>query len=132
MILRGEMAVVLAQAGEAAAGLEMIEDLIVRCEQSEERWYVPEALRIKGELTLASGSHAAAANAEALLLRADRLAGAQHARAWQLRTAISLARLRRAQGREKEARSALGRIVASFTEGFGTIDLRTAQSLLTG
>jgi predicted ATPase len=47
-----------------------------------------------------------------------------------LRAAVSLARLRRDQGRRAEARNLLAPVYGWFTEGFGTPDLKEAKALL--
>jgi predicted ATPase len=57
----------------------------------------------------------------------------RHARArvsWELRAAISLARLLARQDRGEEARSILEATYTWFTEGFDTGDLREAKALL--
>jgi predicted ATPase len=58
------------------------------------------------------------------------IAESQKATAWQLRAALSLARLYRSQGKVVEARNLLAPIYDSFTEGFETDDLRDAGILL--
>jgi predicted ATPase len=59
-----------------------------------------------------------------------RVAGEQGARLWELRAAMSLARLYGEQGRDMEARGLLVPIYSWFTEGFGTADLAEATALL--
>ncbi|MBV8525954.1 MAG: hypothetical protein JOY71_28230, partial [Acetobacteraceae bacterium] len=54
----------------------------------------------------------------------------QHAKSWELRTAMSYARLMPGQGRTREAYDLLSPIYAWFTEGFGTKDLKDAKALL--
>jgi predicted ATPase len=54
----------------------------------------------------------------------------QNAKSWELRGAMSLARLRRQQGRQQEAVALLAPIYAWFTEGFDTTDLKDAKALL--
>jgi predicted ATPase len=49
---------------------------------------------------------------------------------WELRAAVSLARLRRDQGRHAEARDLLAAVYGWFTEGFDTADLKEARALL--
>ncbi len=49
---------------------------------------------------------------------------------WELRVALSLARVRMAQGRQDEARQILAPVYGRFTEGFATKDLRAAKALL--
>jgi predicted ATPase len=58
------------------------------------------------------------------------LAGRDGTPAWELRAAISLARLRSSQGRSREAHDLLARVYGRFTEGFDTADLRMAKRLL--
>jgi predicted ATPase len=54
----------------------------------------------------------------------------QEAKLWELRAAVSLARLRRDQGRHAEARDLLAPVYNWFTEGFDTPDLKEAKALL--
>ena len=54
----------------------------------------------------------------------------QNAKSWELRGAMSLARLRRQQGRPQEAAALLAPILGWFTEGFDTADLKEAKALL--
>jgi predicted ATPase len=53
------------------------------------------------------------------------------ARAWELRTATSLAALQASQGRPDSGRALLEPVFKQFTEGFDTADLRAAERLLT-
>jgi len=59
------------------------------------------------------------------------IAREQEAKLWELRAAVSLARLRRDQGRRAEARDLLLPVYGWFTEGFDTADLKEAKALLT-
>ena len=70
------------------------------------------------------------AEAETIFRRAIDIARSQGARSWQLRAAISLARLLGRHGSSEEARGLLREMYASFTEGFETGDLREAKALL--
>jgi predicted ATPase len=69
-------------------------------------------------------------DAEAYLLKALDIARAQQAKSWELRAAISLARLWQQQGKREEARQMLAEIYGWFTEGFDTVDLQEAKALL--
>ena len=55
---------------------------------------------------------------------------AQQAKSWELRAAMSMARLWRDQGRRDEARELLAPVYGWFTEGFDTLDLQDAKKLL--
>src|SRR5262249_32840997 len=54
----------------------------------------------------------------------------QQAKSWELRAAMSMARLWRDQGKRDEARELLAPIYGWFTEGFETLDLKEAKALL--
>ena len=92
-----------------------------------ERWPIPELLRVEGLLASRSGDER---KAEKLLLQS--LASAEEAGAtgWSLRSALSLAYLRRDADRESEAADVLGPIVARVVDGTGTKDFDDAQKLL--
>jgi predicted ATPase len=49
---------------------------------------------------------------------------------WELPTAISMAQLRRDQGKRDEARELLAPVYGWFAEGFDTLDLKEARALL--
>ena len=83
--------------------------------------------RHKGQLLLRHGQSAAA---EELYRKALSIAREQEARLWELRAAVSLAQLRRDQGRHSEARDLLAPVYGWFREGFGTPDLKDAKALL--
>ena len=70
------------------------------------------------------------AKAEAYFERALAVARQQQARSWELRAAMSMARLWRDQGKPQQARELLARIYGWFTEGFDTRDLKDAKMLL--
>jgi predicted ATPase len=72
----------------------------------------------------------AAAAAEASYREAVAIAQQQSAKLWELRAAISLARLGRDQGKRSEARDQLAPVYGWFTEGFGTPVLQEAKALL--
>ena len=62
--------------------------------------------------------------------RAVEVACAQGARAFELRAAMSLARLSRVRGRPEDARAMLAPVYEWFTEGFETPDVQATKSLL--
>ena len=70
------------------------------------------------------------AEGECELQHALAIARQQQAKLWELRAAMSLARLRRDQDRHAEAHSLLAPVCGWFTEGFGTHDLKDAKALL--
>ena len=130
LLLLGELAVWLGEAGEVAPALETVKETLARCEARDERWYLAELLRIKGELVMKEAATDAAAAAEGHIVQALDQAQPQGALSWELRAATSLARLWRDQHRVAEAREVLRSVYDRFTEGFETTDLREARSLL--
>ena len=125
-----EIADALGRDGKAAEGLSTIDEALARSERTEERWCVAELLRIKGELILRKGAPQAATAAEEHFLRSLDWARRQGALSWELRTSTSLARLQHGQGRVAEARSLLKSVYDRFSEGFDTVDLKTAKTYL--
>ena len=98
-------------------------------EATGERWYEADIHRTAGELALRSPGPNAT-RAEAHFERALSVAHEQQAKSWELRAAMSLARLWRDQGKVHQARELLAPIYGWFTEGFGTPDLKKAKALL--
>jgi predicted ATPase len=70
------------------------------------------------------------ANAQEYFERALAVARQQQAKSWELRAAMSMARLWRDQGKRKEARELLTPVYGWFSEGFDTRDLKEAKGLL--
>jgi predicted ATPase len=68
--------------------------------------------------------------AHAAYFRAIEIARTQQARALELRSVMSVARLYQQQGRQEEAHALLAQSYATFTEGFDTRDLHEAKALL--
>jgi DNA-binding SARP family transcriptional activator/predicted ATPase len=116
------------RAGEADAGLEVVDEALSRSRATDERWWDAELHRLRAELLLRGG--AGPTGAEADLRRALEIARAQQARSLELRAAGALAGLWAKAGRAVEARALLGPVYSSFTEGLETPDLRAARSVL--
>jgi predicted ATPase len=98
-------------------------------ERTKETWFEAFAHRIAGEIALNS-ARPDAAIAEAYFEHALAVARQQQAKSWELRAAMSMARLWRDQGKPQQARELLAPIYGWFTEGFDTCDLREAKALL--
>jgi tetratricopeptide (TPR) repeat protein len=118
--------------GETQMIIGAIDDALVSAEQAlrtnpDELLWRPGALRLRGELWLKKEK---AELAEADFREANALAQTMRAKAWELRTTLSLARLLRDTGRRDEARAMLAEIYNWFTEGFDTADLKDAKALL--
>jgi predicted ATPase len=98
-------------------------------EATKETWFEAEVNRIAGEIALMS-PEPNAAKAEAYFERALAIARKQQAKSWELRAAMSKARLWRDQGKREDARDLLAPVYGWFTEGFDTLDLKEAKALL--
>jgi predicted ATPase len=120
-----------AELGNFEDALHSIGDAITTVEATRESWCEAEVHRIAGEITLLSPEpNGAKAEAEAYFERALAVAREQQAKSWELRAAMSLARLWRDQGKREEARNLLAPVYDWFTEGFDTLDLKEAKALL--
>ena len=97
-------------------------------ETTKETWYEAEVYRVAGEIALKSPERET--KAQAYFERALAIASAQQAKSWELRVAMSMARLWRDQGKRDEARDLLAPVYGWFTEGFDTRDLKEAKALL--
>jgi predicted ATPase len=120
----------LAGVGQVTEGIAAIDEALARSERDEERWYVPELLRVKGGLVLREDAPDATPVSEAHFRQALHWARRQGALSWELRAATSLAQLWRDQNRIKAAREILAPVYDRFTEGFETTDLKAAEWLL--
>jgi predicted ATPase len=118
-----------AKLGQFDDARRCIDEAMTAVEITKERWIEPDIHRIAGEIALMSPKPEAA-KAEVHFERALAVARAQQARSWELRAAMSLARLWRDQGKRAEAHDLLVPVYGWFTEGFDTVDLKEAKTLL--
>jgi predicted ATPase len=98
-------------------------------ETTKETWFEASVRRMAGEIALMSPAPDMA-KAQVHFERALAVARAQQAKSWELRAAMSMARLWRDQGKRDEARELLAPIYGWFTEGFDTLDLKEAKALV--
>ena len=106
-----------------------IGEAMTAADTTKERWWGAEVDRIAGEIALKS-PEVDTTKAEAYFDRALAVARQQQAKSWELRAAMSMARLWRDQGKRDEARDLLAPVYGWFTEGFDTLDLKEAKALL--
>jgi predicted ATPase len=116
-------------AGRADEALSALRDALDMANRTGERLYEAELHRLKGEWIIAH-RHEQREEAENCFQRALAVARSQEAKMWELRAAISLARLWRDYARGKEAHGLLGAVYDWFAEGFATPDLKEAETLL--
>jgi predicted ATPase/DNA-binding winged helix-turn-helix (wHTH) protein len=97
---------------------------------SPPNWCTAEIMRAQGEALLDAQSLDARREAEELFLQSMEISRKQNALSWELRSAISVARLWHLSGRPTQAQSLLTQVYGRFSEGFATKDLREAKRLL--
>jgi predicted ATPase len=137
----------LGKANQPEEGLKLIEEGLALVQGKGERCYLAELNRIKGELVLiqavsrrrsraditgdaAADVRATVSQAETCFHQSIMVARQQKAKSWELRAAMSIARLYQKQNKQKEGRDLLAEIYNRFTEGFDTMDLRETKVLL--
>jgi class 3 adenylate cyclase/predicted ATPase len=118
-----------AELGKFDDAWRCIGEAMTAIETTKEKWCEADIHRIAGEIALMS-PQPDAATAEAYFGRALAVTRAQQAKSWELRAAMSMARLWHDQGKRKEARDLLAPVYGWFTEGFDTLDLKEAKALL--
>jgi DNA-binding winged helix-turn-helix (wHTH) protein/predicted ATPase/class 3 adenylate cyclase len=142
--------------GRAAEGLHVVTEALAIVHEYGERHYEAELYRLKGELLLqlavgrdsactaplelpivAEAKRGGATHVSSLQTEAETcfqqaliIARHQQAKSWELRAAMSLARLWQQQGKHAEAHQILTESYSWFTEGFDTPDLQEAKALL--
>jgi predicted ATPase len=126
----GALAEGLAGLGRITEAIAAVERALGRVERGGELWNLAELLRLKGELLIQQAADQSISAAEGCFVRALDVARQQGALFWELRSALSLARLRVRQGRRDDVRPILAPAYHKFTEGFETADMRAARAML--
>src|SRR5436190_22154048 len=110
--------------GQADRALTILDKELQTSRHRSENWFEAELLRLRGYCLQDRDP----AKAEELFKDAICVAQRQEPKLWELRAAVSLARLRRDQGRHSEGRDLLAPVYGWFTEGFDTPDLKDAKA----
>jgi predicted ATPase len=118
-----------AELGQFEEAWRCIGEARTAAETTKEKWCEAEVHRVAGEIALKS-PEPDALKAEAYFERALAVAREQQAKSWELRAAMSMARLWCDQGKPQQARELLAPVYDWFTEGFDTLDLKEAKALL--
>jgi predicted ATPase/class 3 adenylate cyclase len=121
------LAMAHADVGQLDQARHGIAEAIAIVEATGEKRWEAEVCRVAGEIALKSLD---TAKARSYFERALAVARAQQVISWELRAAMSMARLWRDQGKRDEARDLLAPVYGWFTEGFDTVDLKEAKALL--
>jgi tetratricopeptide (TPR) repeat protein len=114
-------------AGQIERALQHVSEALAEAEKTGERVWIPEILRLRGELLHSTDRE----EAERSLGEAIELARSQSSKSLELRAAMSLCRLRRGKSRARTL-GEVRRLHDSFTEGFETRDLLDAKAMLEG
>ena len=123
------LAMAHAELGQFDDAWRCIGEAMTTVEATKEKWCEADIHRMAGEIALLSPERDLA-KAEAYFERALAVARKQQAKSWELRAAMSMARLWRDQGKRDDARDLLAPVYDWFTEGFDTLDLKEAKALL--
>jgi len=118
-----------AELGQFENASRCIEEAMTAAETTKERWHEAEIYRLAGEIVLLSPAPDLV-KAGGYFEHGLAIARSQQAKSWELRAAMSQARLWRERGKRRQARDHLASVLGWFTEGFNTSDLREAKALL--
>jgi tetratricopeptide (TPR) repeat protein len=118
----------LAAAGRQVEAHELLELTIRSVEINGDALYMPELLRVKGNLLLANPQ--LSPQAQACFWRSIETSRFQGARGWELRTATDLARLMASADNVHGARRLLQPVLEAYVEGSDSADVREAKRLL--
>ncbi|MDN4999650.1 adenylate/guanylate cyclase domain-containing protein [Bradyrhizobium sp. GCM10027634] len=123
------VAVANAEVGEVGTALEILNDVIARTAQSGQHWLDAELHRVRGRLLLRYGS-SDESSAEDDLKRSIEIARHQQTKTFELRSALGLARLHKANGRAGAVSEVLAPVLAQFEAQHGLPELVEAKELL--
>jgi predicted ATPase len=126
---QGLLAELDAKAGSSEQASSCVNEALAIAARTGEHWTDSFLHRIRGEILLKLDP-ANTAPAEEAFRNAIAVAQQQKARSFELRAAMSMARLWRDQGKQDEARELLAPVYGWFTEGFDTLDLKEAKLML--
>ncbi|UPJ68134.1 AAA family ATPase [Bradyrhizobium sp. 191] len=119
-----------AKVGMRDAALRALDGALATARRTGDHSYLAEVYRLQGEIILSDGDPASVQEAEELFAQSLATARKQGALSWELRTAVSLARLSLEAGRREHASLLLAPVVGKFSEGFYTPDLKQAMQLV--
>jgi tetratricopeptide (TPR) repeat protein len=119
----------LARQGNLPAGLAAIDEAMEISKSRGQVVGIPEILRIKGNV-IRFQDPKGFERAEDCYRRAIQIAQEDGALSWELRSTMSLVKLMRQRGGDREAEDRLVAVYQRFSEGFSTGDLRNARQLI--
>jgi class 3 adenylate cyclase/predicted ATPase len=119
------------EVGRVEAGLAQIGDLQAEIERTGQHWFDAEVHRQRGELLLRRAP-ADPDGAETAFMRAVNIAQSQQTRTFELRAALSLAKLHDAMGRRQLAIDVVAPALDGFDKGRNLPEAEEAERLLAG
>jgi predicted ATPase len=123
------LAMAYAALGRFGDAWDCVREALNTIDKTKEKWFEAEANRVAGEIALMSPEQDFV-KVQEYFERALAVAREQQAKSWELRAAMSMARLWRDQGKRQQAHELLAPVYGWFTEGFDTLDLKEAKTLL--
>ena len=124
---RSLLAETCARQGDTDDALAILTEALSEVKRTGEQWGEAELTRQVGDMHRLKGDRDAA---ERHFWQAIEIARGQSAKLFELRAAVSLARLWSEQGKRAEARKLLAPTYGWFTEAFNLRDLKEAKALL--
>jgi class 3 adenylate cyclase/tetratricopeptide (TPR) repeat protein len=124
----GNGAAACLRAGDPGTAKSALDIATMFRDETGEFFWEPELARLSGEICLA-GDERDESEAEQHLQDALQTARSQGAKSFELRAAMSLARLWQKQGKERDALELLTPVYDKFSEGLDTGDLKEADAL---
>jgi len=118
-----------AEAGRVEVGLATLDAQLAAVEQTGQRWFDAEVHRVRGDLLVKLRRPDVAA-AESAFVRAIEIARRQQTRTFELRAALSLAKLYQTTGRDQAAMELLVPALVGFSAGFELPEVEQAQQLI--
>src|SRR5262249_9585553 len=126
----GELAEALGRTRQLADGLSTVDAALAQSARNDERWCVPELLRVKATLLSQRASRGRSSAADACVRRSIAMARRHRALSWELRSSVTLARMRRARQPGADVTALLELLCARFGPHVTTPDLEAARRLL--
>jgi class 3 adenylate cyclase/predicted ATPase len=126
---RSLLAIAYARAKRPDAALRELDQALAIAVRSGEEFFIPEIYRLQGEIALADQSPLNAGDVEILFQQALDLGRQREALAWEVRSAVSLARWWSEHGKRQEAASLLASVLGKVRQGFDTADVSQAVEL---
>jgi len=126
----GALAAMCFKTGDIDTGLQAVDRAIALREKSDDQYFLSEIYRLKGEFLAAKSKKDHNEEIEKCLVKSIKIAKKQKAKSLELRSAMSMARLRKSQGKFDESLELVTNVYNWFKEGLETHDLLEAKNLM--